>query len=118
MALKSLQIFSLLCYLRKLLPRSPQKWYQFSHVHSVSLNPCKSTGIDKILAKIIRIAAPAEIGQFSPKLFHLNGNQLGPVIPLDKKGPKTLLKNCHPISILPIISKIFEKVQCEQLYDF
>ncbi len=32
------------------------------------------------------------------------------VIPLHKKGLKNLLNNYRPISILPIISKIFEKV--------
>ncbi len=40
------------------------------------------------------------------------------VIPLHKKGPKNLLNNYRPISILPVISKIFEKVLYEQLYDY
>jgi hypothetical protein len=41
------------------------------------------------------------------------------VTPLHKKGPRNLLNNYRPISILPVvISKVFEKVLYEQLYDY
>ena len=40
------------------------------------------------------------------------------VIPLHKKGSRNLLNNYRPISILPIVSKVFEKVLYEQLYNY
>ena len=40
------------------------------------------------------------------------------VVPLHKKGPRNLLNNYRPISILPIASKVFEKVLYEQLYNY
>ena len=40
------------------------------------------------------------------------------VIPLYKKGDSSLLVNYRPISLLPTISKIFEKVIHDQLYNY
>ena len=37
------------------------------------------------------------------------------VTPVFKKGNRNQKENCRPISILPIISKIFEKLICRQL---
>ena len=39
------------------------------------------------------------------------------MIPLYKKGDKALLGNCRPISILPSISKIFERIIFNQIND-
>ena len=60
----------------------------------LSLNPCKSTGIDKIPAKIIRIASPV-IANSLTKIFNmaisnefvLSEWKLARVTPLHKKGP-------------------------------
>ena len=35
-----------------------------------------------------------------------------------KKGTKSLKKNYRPISILPLVSKIFERIICKQLTTF
>ena len=98
-----------------------------SKVHRLflSLNPCKATGIDKIPAKIIRVASPI-IADSLTKIFNkVNRNECVPhdwkiarVIPLHKKGPRNLLNNYRPISILPIVRKVFEKVLYEQLYNY
>ena len=40
------------------------------------------------------------------------------VVPLHKKGSRSDLDNYRPISILPVISKIFEKILYEQLYEY
>ena len=39
------------------------------------------------------------------------------VIPIHNKEEKNLLKNCHPISSLPIFSKIFERVIHDSLFN-
>ena len=44
--------------------------------------------------------------------------KLSKVIPLFKKGDSSLLVNYRPISLLPTISKIFEKVIHDQLHEY
>ena len=40
------------------------------------------------------------------------------VAPVFKKGNKQLLKNYRPISLFPIIGKIFERLLCNKIFDF
>ena len=44
--------------------------------------------------------------------------KLANVTPIFKKGDKQLIKNYRPISLLPICSKIFEKVIFNNLYGY
>ena len=44
--------------------------------------------------------------------------KLSKVIPLFKKGDSSLLVNYRPISLLPTISKIFERVIHDQMYEY
>ena len=44
--------------------------------------------------------------------------KLSKVIPLFKRGDSSLLINYLPISLLPTISKVFEKVIHDQLYEY
>ena len=44
--------------------------------------------------------------------------KIAKVIPLFKKDAPSLCNNYRPISLLPAISKIFEKVIFKQLYDY
>ena len=53
-----------------------------------------------------------ETGVFPDKL------RVVKVIPLFKKGDPSLLSNYRPISLLPSLSKIFEKVIYQQLYAY
>ena len=40
------------------------------------------------------------------------------IIPVHKKDDKQLVKNYHPISLLPIFGKIFEKITFNKIYHF
>ena len=44
--------------------------------------------------------------------------KIAKVIPIHKKEDPSLLENYRPISILPSISKIFEKIICNQINDY
>ena len=90
-----------------------------------NLSISKSTGCDKIPAKILKYSASV----ISPSLTNLFNSSIGMgifpsewkiarVVPLHKKGSRSVLDNYRPISILPVISKIFEKILYEQLYEY
>ena len=80
----------------------------------LSLNPRKSTGIDKIPAKIIRIAAPVITNSLTK---NFNMAIISATVPFEWKI-KNLLNNYRSISILPVVSKLFEKVLYEQLHEY
>ena len=78
----------------------------------LSLNPRKSTGIDKIPAKIIRVASPVVANSLTKIFNRAISNESFPsdwkqakVVPLHKKGSRNLLNNYRPISILPALSR-------------
>ena len=47
-----------------------------------------------------------------------NGLKLADIVPVFKKDDSTLVKNYRPVSLLPIISKIFERVILKQVTDY
>ena len=90
-----------------------------------ALSSNKATGIDKISCKIIKIAAPA-ITDSLTYIFNQaitlssfpDDWQMARVIPLYKDGHRNIPGNYRPISILPTISKIMERILYNQLYDY
>ena len=89
------------------------------------LSSNKATGIDKISSKIIKIAAPV----FSDSLTHIFNQSIAQsffpdewkiarVVPLFKNGQRNLPENYRPISVLPVISKIMERIMYDQLYEY
>jgi hypothetical protein len=40
------------------------------------------------------------------------------VTPIFKKGQRTVLDNYRPISILPAVSKLMERILCDQMYEY
>jgi hypothetical protein len=90
-----------------------------------SFAPKNSVGYDelsmKLVKKIKHIISPSlsliinqslHTGIFPEKL------KIAKVNPLYKKESHHILKNYRPISLLPVFSKIFEKVVFTQLYDY
>ena len=89
------------------------------------MTPKSSCGIDeissKLLKKISHIISPVltitinqsiTTGIFPDKL------KIAKVLPLHKKGANNIFDNYRPISLLPVISKVFEKIVFKQLYDY
>ena len=80
-------------------------------------------GLDKITAKLLKVAAFV-FGPSLTKIFQqsiVTGIypiewKLARVSPAFKKCKKSELNKYRPISILPIVSKVFEKIVYDQLF--
>ena len=84
-----------------------------------------SSGHDGISARFIKRI----LETITPPLTHIINQSLctgifpdrlkiAKVIPLFKKGDQHILDNYRPISLLPVISKVFEKIVFDQLYQY
>ena len=84
-----------------------------------------STGKDGISSKLLKAIKTSLIepltlifnqmlitGKFPERL------KIAKVLPLYKEDDKKLLNNYRPISLLPVISKIFERIIYNQLYSY
>lgn len=90
-----------------------------------SLKASKATGLDKIPAKILKMAsniiAPSLAFIFNLSLatgIYVNDWKYARVSPLFKSDSRRKCENYRPISILPIVSKIFEKEVFRQVYSY
>ena len=90
-----------------------------------NLKPKCSAGHDgisfKLLKDIAQIIAPTRTIIINQSLY--TGNfpeklKIAKVTPLFKHGDKNLMENYHPISLLASISKIFERVVFNQIYQY
>ena len=85
----------------------------------------KATGIDEISAKVLKAAAPA-IAEPLTRIFNMSIAtdrfpmewKAARVTPIFKKGQRTMLDNYRPISILPVVSKLMERILYDQMYDY
>ena len=90
-----------------------------------NLDSCKAHGYDNLSVRIIKICGislckPLEI------IFHKCINQgifpsywkKANVVPIHKKNEKFLVNNYRPISLLPIFSKIFERLMFNSFYNY
>jgi len=89
------------------------------------LNINKSSGLDGIGPRILKIAAPVITKSLTHiiNLSIMSGNfpdtlKCAKVTPIFKKGEKVDPGNYRPISILPVLSKLFEKHVAIQVYKF
>jgi hypothetical protein len=89
------------------------------------LNTCKATGLDNISARFLKDGAPILAIPIC-HIFNLSIAQSifpdkfknAKIIPLFKKGDKFSEGNYRPISILPVMSKIFERIVHNQIYHY
>jgi hypothetical protein len=90
-----------------------------------SLDSTKATGHDKIPAKLVRLL-PGNISTHLAQIFNLSIDtcsfpddaKLAEVVPAFKKDGNLIMKNYRPISILPVCSKILEKLMLLQMTPF
>ena len=90
-----------------------------------SLKPKTSVGIDQIsnrLLKYLKNELCKPICNIVNQCFHTgtfpDKLKTAKVTPIYKKDEETLLSNYRPVSILPSVSKVFEKIIYNQLYQF
>ena len=77
----------------------------------------KATGLDTIFCKLLKLSSSI-VGSSLTYIFKScidteifpNEWKISKVTPLFKKGSKCELGNYRPISVLPLVSKIFEKL--------
>ena len=90
-----------------------------------SLNPNKSAGKDTIGPRLLKLSAPI-ISKVVTHLINISLKygvfpddlKIAKVSPIFKKGDKTDPGNYRPVSVLPTLSKIFEKHVAQQLKHF
>ena len=97
------------------------------HVSKIlhSMSSSKATGLDEIPAKYLKDGSSV-ISKLLTHIINLSittGSipddlKMARIVPLYKKNSKTHVGNYRPISVLSVISKVFEKVVFMQLSDY
>ena len=105
-------------------------YFQLINVQKVikllkAIDVSKATGLDKIPNRLLKIAAdvvaPSLTGIFNQSLvtgIFPSDWKMAKVSPIFKNGSKSDLNNYRPISVIPTVAKIFEKIIYDQLYQY
>ena len=105
----------------KLQPTNPNKVFSLLN----KLDKSKATGLDKISARIVRECADLICVPICD-IFNQSISQgifpddwkYARVTPLYKQGDRGDVNNYRPISVIPIVAKVFERIVYEQLYAY
>ena len=87
------------------------------------LDPNKAHGHDKMSIRMIKICSTSICKPFRLIFNHCIDSGICQcewknVVPIHKKGDKQTLKNYRPLSLLPICSKIFERLIYNEMFGF
>ena len=97
------------------------------HVSKIidKLSPKTSFGFDGLSSKLLKSIKNAVIKPITTIINQMINTGIFPdklkiakIVPIYKKDDETQFTNYRPISLLPTISKIFEKIIFKQLYEF
>ena len=90
-----------------------------------SLKPKRSCGLDGISSEILKLGAEVLVIPLTYMINYsiLTGKfptnwKISKVVPLHKKGDKSILKNYRPVSLLPVAGMILEKVVALQIEEY
>ena len=90
-----------------------------------NIEPTKASGIDNISGRFLKDAAPVlakpitQLCNLSIKLSSFPTRcKIAKLKPIYKKGCKTDPQNYRPISLLPLVSKVFEKIIHDQTQNY
>ena len=85
----------------------------------------KATGLDMIPSKLLKMAAsivtPSLTAIFTKSIItgiYPTEWKMARVTPVFKKGEKSDLNNYRPISVITVVSRVFEKIVYDQLYQY
>lgn len=99
--------------------------YDFVEKQINKINVNKATGIDGISVKMLKIGKPALLQPITKLVNKSIATSIFPdalkkaqVVPLHKKNSQLDSSNYRPVSILPAVSKIFERAIYQQLIDY
>ena len=118
--------------IRNVMAQSEEKVFEFSFVSKseisdelVKLNKAKASPSNDVPVKIIKenldLLGYFLYNNFNNSLFSCdfpNGMKLAEIKPIFKKDDKTNKENYRPISILPALSKVYEKLMYNQIYNY
>ena len=89
-----------------------------------NLNPRKAVGADGISPRLLRLSAPVMAEEITRLINFLIANRSWPdewkcgnLTPVFKKDKDTRKENYRPVSVLTALSKVYEKVMYDQLYN-
>ena len=80
----------------------------------------KATGLDMIPSKLLKMAASIVTPSLTGTITGIYPTEwiMARVTPVFKKGEKSDLNNYRPISVIPVVSKVFEKIVYDHLYQY
>ena len=89
-----------------------------------NLNPRKAVGANGISPRLLRLSAPVMAEEITRLINFLIANlswpdewKCGNLTPVFKKDEDTRKDNYRPVSVLTALSKVYEKVMYDQLYN-
>ena len=89
-----------------------------------NLNPRKAVGADGISPRLLRLSALVMAEEITRLINFLIANRSWPdewkcgnLTPVFKKDEDTRKENYRPVSVLTALSKVYEKVMYDQLYN-
>ena len=97
-----------------------------SYVNEIidNLNPRKAVGADGISPCLLRLSAPVMAEEITRLINFLIANRSWPdewkcgnLTPVFKKDEDTRKENYRPVSVLTALSKVYEKIMYDQLYN-